>query len=311
MAGNSADTGRTVTSKIVAILQTFTDGSAHSLTEVAHLTGLPVSTVHRLATELTSWGVLDRGDEGRYRPGLPLTAIGRTATYSASWQDIARHAIEDLAAVTSTTVRLGVLDDGEVRFIEKTSATRAATVFSPRATLPVHATAVGKVLLAFAPPATLDRVLGGDLPRFTMHTPSRDRLRRGLAEVRAAHLAISRWEHVPGQSGIAVPVFAAGGVVAGLEILVRNLRADLARFQPALCVAARSLSRELIAARVAPDSTGAPTADHHRPGVGRITGRRFPPHRPSASKPSLNGLTGAGREGAFPDGPSTVPGPVP
>ncbi len=52
MAGNSTDTGRSVTSKVIAILLTFTGGSVYSLTEIARLTGLPISTAHRLATEL-------------------------------------------------------------------------------------------------------------------------------------------------------------------------------------------------------------------------------------------------------------------
>ena len=56
MAGNSAEPGRSVTSKIVAILLTFHDGNEHSLTEIARLTCLPVSTAHRLVTELADGG---------------------------------------------------------------------------------------------------------------------------------------------------------------------------------------------------------------------------------------------------------------
>jgi predicted transcriptional regulator len=67
MAGNSAEPGRSVTSKIVAILQAFTNGGMHSLTEIARLTELPVSTVHRLASELAVNGVLERTDDARYR----------------------------------------------------------------------------------------------------------------------------------------------------------------------------------------------------------------------------------------------------
>jgi hypothetical protein len=68
MAGNSAEPGRSVTSKIVAILLTFHDGNEHSLTEIARLTCLPVSTAHRLVTELAGWGVLERTDEAISAP---------------------------------------------------------------------------------------------------------------------------------------------------------------------------------------------------------------------------------------------------
>ena len=40
MAGNSADPGRSVTSKVVSILFTFADSNVQTLTEIARLTGL-------------------------------------------------------------------------------------------------------------------------------------------------------------------------------------------------------------------------------------------------------------------------------
>ena len=81
MAGNSAEPGRSVTSKIVAILLTFRDGNEHSLTEIARLTCLPVSTAHRLVTELAGWGVLERTDESRFQIGMRIKAIGSRRSY--------------------------------------------------------------------------------------------------------------------------------------------------------------------------------------------------------------------------------------
>jgi DNA-binding IclR family transcriptional regulator len=54
VAGNSADPGRSVTSKVVAILLSFSDGECQSLTEIARLAGLPVSTAYRLVNELST-----------------------------------------------------------------------------------------------------------------------------------------------------------------------------------------------------------------------------------------------------------------
>ena len=65
-----------MTSKITSILLTFTEGSEHSLTEIARLAGLPISTAHRLTSELASWRLLERTDDGHYRAGLPLRMIG-------------------------------------------------------------------------------------------------------------------------------------------------------------------------------------------------------------------------------------------
>ena len=54
MAGNSTDPGRSVTSKVTAILMVFADGGVHTLTEIACCANLPTSTAHRLASEFVA-----------------------------------------------------------------------------------------------------------------------------------------------------------------------------------------------------------------------------------------------------------------
>jgi DNA-binding IclR family transcriptional regulator len=80
MAGNAIEPGRSVTSKVVAILLTFGDGAEHSLTEIARLTCMPVSTTHRLVTELAGWGLLERTAESHFRVGGSIRAIGSRAS---------------------------------------------------------------------------------------------------------------------------------------------------------------------------------------------------------------------------------------
>jgi DNA-binding IclR family transcriptional regulator len=247
MAGNSAEPGRSVASKITAILQAFTNGGVHSLTEIAHLTELPISTVHRLATELAVGGVLERTEDGRYRVGLPLQVIGSTATQAPATSEWARRAMEDLSAAIRADVRFGVLADLEVAFIEKAVGHQNMSMFWGAALLPAHATAMGKALLAFSPPGVVERVIARGLKRYTAYTlTTPDRLRRSLAETRSTCLALSRWELQVGGAAVAAPVFGAGGaVVAALEVKVRDPRSDLKLVRPALLVASRSLSREL------------------------------------------------------------------
>lgn len=257
MAGNSADTGRSVTSKVVAILQTFDHGHLHSLTEIAHLTGLPISTVHRLVSELAAWGMLERTDDASYRIGTPLKVIGRANEDPPTVHEGARAVMEDLAATTRTDVRLGILDDLQVAYIEKAAGHRPLSSFTPAATLPAHATALGKALLAFSPTRTVDILIAGGLKRYTPYTlTTPDRLRRALAETRRTCLAASRSELIPGVCAIAAPVFGAGGtLLAALELRVQDLRVDGPHLQPALLIAARSLSRQLALLNPAPTSS--------------------------------------------------------
>src|SRR5882724_5927623 len=167
VAGNSTETGRSVTSKVIAILLTFTDGSVHSLTEIARLAGLPISTAHRLAAELTARGVLDRTEDGDYRVGLPLRMIGTRAPHPPNIQERAPRVMEDLCTATRTSERPGVSDDLEIAYIEKAPGHRPVTMFSAAATLPAHATALGKALLAFTSPRIVDLVIAEGLRAYT------------------------------------------------------------------------------------------------------------------------------------------------
>jgi len=248
MAGNSTDAGRSVTSKVIAILQAFNQGGAYSLTEIARLTGLPISTAHRLATELLEWGMLQRTGEGQFLVGMQLRAIAnQAAALAPNLHERARRVMEDLAAVSPHgVVRLGVLQDLEVAFIEKEPGDRPVPTAFDSATMPLHATAMGRALLAFGPTALVDTVVERGL---TPHTPytitTPDRFRRALSVIRLTRLAICRREYQPDASAVAVPVFGAGGrVVAALEVSLHDGQ-DLRLVRPPLIVAGRALTREL------------------------------------------------------------------
>lgn len=260
MAGNSSEAGRSVTSKITAILVTFTQGREHSLTEIARLVRLPVSTTHRLVSELASERLLERTDDGLYRAGPLLRMIGQGVVDGRpSLVERAPCVLEDLAAATRSRARLGVWHDGEVSYIEKQPGSRPATSFSPAATLPAHPTALGRSMLAFAPPGEVELTIMNGLHAFTRHTvTSPERFRRMLAVTRLTRVAISRAEFEAGTCAVAVPVFGSDRtVIAGLEVAVRELHPDLNPILTSLAIASRSLSRELHAGAATESRTGA------------------------------------------------------
>jgi DNA-binding IclR family transcriptional regulator len=264
MAGNSTESGRSVTSKITSILMTFTEGSEHSLTEIARLANLPVSTAHRLTSELASRRLLERTSDGQYRAGFPLRTIGSTTPAPPSIAERAPYVLEDLATVTHCRARLGVLRELEVAYIQKEPGPQPATSFSAAATLPLHATALGRVLLAFSPQRTVEMAILRGLRRYTPHTLTAPaRLRRALGVTRLSRVAVAKWQLEPGLCGIGVPVFGSGGeVVAAIELSVRDLGTDLQPILAPLSIAARSLSRELVGATRIPAQPSAAQPRH-------------------------------------------------
>jgi IclR family acetate operon transcriptional repressor len=246
VSGNT-DAGRTVTNKVIAILLAFANGGEYSLSEIARLTTLPVSTAHRLMCELAALDILDRGTDGRYRVGARLRAIRNEPGPPPTKHECARRVLEDLAAAYSwATIRLGVLENSQVTYIEKSSPVKPVSMSFENTPLPAHATAMGKVLLAFAAPKTVAQVVSLGLPRYTEFTlTSPAQLNKTLSTVRLAGEALARREIDLTTYAIAVPVLCAGGQpLAALELTGSRAR-DIRMARPGLIVAARILSRDL------------------------------------------------------------------
>src|SRR4051812_28305376 len=95
--GGSPKPGRSVTSKVVAILAAFSPAVPElTLNELARRTGMPLSTTYRLASELADWGVLERVRGGGYRIGLRLWEVGSLSPRSIALNEIVLPFMQDL-----------------------------------------------------------------------------------------------------------------------------------------------------------------------------------------------------------------------
>ncbi|MFJ8688996.1 IclR family transcriptional regulator [Micromonospora wenchangensis] len=240
--------GRTVTSRVLALLDAFTPASpALTLSELARRAGLPLSTVHRRVAELLAWGALERGDDGRYRIGLRLWEVASLAPRGLGLREVALPVMEDLYEVTHENVQLAVRQGLELVFIERIAGRRAVPVLTRvGGRFALHATGVGLVLLAHAPSEVQERVLAAPLERYTALTVTDPgRLRRHLAEVRRAGYAVSDRQVTMDALSVAAPVRAPEGVVAALSLVVAHDRADPVALAPLVRAAGRVLSRAL------------------------------------------------------------------
>jgi DNA-binding IclR family transcriptional regulator len=255
VAGNSTDPGRSVTSKVTAILMSFADGGVHTLTDVANAADLPTSTAHRLASELVAWRLLERTEDRSYRIALPLRMIGSGNTEFCSNTLTVRRALpvlDELSRATRGEVRLGILRGSVVQLLQVQPCVhrRAEPIHAEslqHSTVPAHAAASGKALLAFSPATVVDHVIDAGLPAFTPHTiTSPEVLRQKLTTIRLTQVATSRNEFKCGTAAIAMPIFyGRGRTLAAIELNVTDLGTELKPAVSALAVACRSLSRQL------------------------------------------------------------------
>ena len=248
MAGGSASPGASVPSKLFAVLDCFRHGKpAMTLTEVAGLSGIPVSTARRLLLELTAWGGVERLPDGSYRIGMRLWELGSLAPGQRDLRDAASPYMHDLYAAAEENVQLGVLDGLEALCVEKLFGRRAVpTETDVGERMPLHATAAGKALLAFSPPDVLHAVIDAGLPRLTQNTlVEPGRLTAALQRTRETGLAYSFEERTLGVVSVASPMISPGGRLLGAIGIVARVGTRLDRLAPAVRTAALTISRAI------------------------------------------------------------------
>lgn len=217
------------------------------LIELAARTGLPVSTAHRMVVDLISWGGLERTPNG-LRLGLHLFELGHLVSPQRTLREIALPYLEDLYESTHRTVNLAVRDGVEIVYVEKLIS-RGVQTRNTRCggRLPIHATAMGKAILAFSAGETVNQVIEAGLPPLTSRTITDPaRLRRELAFIRQQRIAYDVEESQLGIVCAGAPLIGRNGEVIGaLSVTDVGSTAKPNRLGTAVLTAALSLGREL------------------------------------------------------------------
>lgn len=193
-------------------------------------TELPKSTLHRTLGDLVGAGLLEKVD-GKYRLSRLVFELGMRASMERTLLEVAIPFLEELCEQTRETVHLGVREGHEVVYVAKMGGHRqAASPSSLGGRMPLHATAIGKALLAWAPQPVIDEVLAARLPRISPRTiVNRSVLRQQLHDVVERGLAFEAEESAPGITCVAAPILDENdAVIAGVSVT-----GPLGRFQPA------------------------------------------------------------------------------
>jgi DNA-binding IclR family transcriptional regulator len=239
-----------LTTKTLDVLAAFSSSQPRlSLSEVSRRTGLALTTTHRIVSDLVAWGALERTESGDYELGLRLWEIASLAPRGLPLREVALPIMEDLYEATHENVQLAVRDHLDIVYLERLTGRNAVPVLTRvGGRFAMHATGVGLVLLAHAPAAVQEEVLGGRLRRWTPHTVTDAALLRAtLAEVRRSDVAVSDRQVTDDAVSVACPVRGADdSVVAALSVVFRADGPISAQaITPALRAASRTISRVL------------------------------------------------------------------
>jgi IclR family acetate operon transcriptional repressor len=221
--------------------------------EIARLSNLHASTVHRFLVNLESAGFLRREDiSGRYQLGAACVSLGRAALDRLDVHRISLPHLQELNRLTRETVHLTVRQDLTAVYVEKLESPEPLRIFSQvGAAVPLHCTGVGKVLLAYAKPEELKALL----PRLSLSrsTPnslsSLQELEAELSRVRRQGYAMDMEEYENHIRCIAAPLWDhAGQVKAAFSVTgpaTRMTRARLRQLIPVVTRVSQDVSRQL------------------------------------------------------------------
>ncbi len=211
----------TVEKAIDVLFHLHSESGARGVTAISRALAMPKSSTHRLLSALSRRALLEKDDRGRYRPGVGLIALGLGALDREPVVAAARPVLEAEAHALEETVFLVVARAGRVIVLDKAEGSgflRAA----PRvgAAVPIHATAVGKLYLAFGDGAIA--MPRGGLERFSDDTLTDvASLQEEVARTAERGYAENIDQWIPGLSVVAAPVFHAvsgGRMLAALAV---------------------------------------------------------------------------------------------
>jgi IclR family transcriptional regulator, acetate operon repressor len=255
---NSTQTSvdRGVLDRFLDVMEAIVAGAPEtSLEEIAGLTSLPKPTAHRILAGLSRRGYVVALGRGLYAPGAQLLMLLGRAHSSLGYPRVARPYLLRLQHVAHRTIHFGLLVGGEVVYIdklEKDRPDRMASVVGMR--LPLHSTAIGKVILAHLPVATRESMLDvAPLTQFTVHTiTDRAHLQSEIALIASQGFALDNEENEDGIRCVGAPIFChRGDVVGAISVTAPAFqlsRAHAEQLAPEVMATAANISEALGAA---------------------------------------------------------------
>ncbi|KUM36599.1 IclR family transcriptional regulator [Arthrobacter sp. EpRS71] len=251
---NSAS-GESVIERVVKIMDAFSKGQPWlPLKELVRITGMSSSTVHRLAMDLASSGLLERNASGEFGVGMKMWELASRSNPLEEFRRRGLPFLEGVHAAVREHVSLSIPDveNNSVLYLERLD--RHGTVMNlaeVAGRLDIHTTSSGMAMMAHMPGWVQDRFLAGTLEKTTPATETDPaKVRANLALIRERGYARLVGVLVEENTAYSVPVFGQGHAVIGaISVVVPSVDEDAGLILPVLVAAGRGLSRTMGAER--------------------------------------------------------------
>lgn len=206
--------------KGLRILSVFTvEQPALKVSEIADITGFDQATVFRFVYTLEKLGYLIRDqDTKRYRQSVKMLTIGLPARTGITVRHVALPVMSELSKRINETVKLAILDGVDIVIMGVVEVMDKLVYPTPIGyRVPAYCTALGKVLLAYQPLESWDRMISSIefTPRTTQTIADPKAFREELVKICQQGFSIQDEELVVGFGSVAAPIFNEDGAISG------------------------------------------------------------------------------------------------
>lgn len=196
---------------------------AMTAAEISQRLGYSLSKSYRLIRTLVQFRMLrEKPGTAHYILGMAFIRLGQLAQQNFQLSAVARPVMEELSRLTNETVLLTAFDGTRGVCLERVESKEPIryTLYQPGGSLPLHAGASSKILMAYLPEQEWDRVIGLGLKKYTDHTiTDPERLKAHLREIRQRGYTFSDQEVDRDVRAVAAPVLSVSGeLLAGLSV---------------------------------------------------------------------------------------------
>lgn len=235
--------------RAIQILEMLSVGPQHPST-VAERFGVHRTTALRLLQDLCQGGLARKREDGTFAVGYRLAGLAQAALDQFDLRGVAHPYLRELARKLRLTVHIATVDDGRVIYVDKIEPPGTVRLYSQIGKpVVLHASGVGKTILAFMPDDERAQLLRGyDYQRFTDETiTTAERFAARLGEIRERGWGEDDGEYESYVNCVAVPV-RDGTSAVRTAISVTALKAQiglpgLRQHLPAVRNAAQAISR--------------------------------------------------------------------
>jgi IclR family KDG regulon transcriptional repressor len=222
------------------------------VTDLSRRLELPKSTVQRIINNLGHRGLVEQDSAtSKYRLGIKLFELGARARRQMDLPERAKPHLQTLTAAGGETSTLAILYGHEALYIERVESSRVLRASALGSRMPLHCTAVGKILLTAMSDSEFDVIIkaAGMTPRTAKSITNVGTLKEHIVQARKDGYVVDHEEYEDGLVCIAAPVFNyATDLVAAVGLSAPLMRArgdNLRDLIAAVVSAARAMSIEM------------------------------------------------------------------